>query len=206
MMQPVPPDRLDSAIQFVELLRAAVHEHEVPANIRNRAAGSCLAISREHHKGIVLLIEHQIFAPAFALLRVEFEAYVRGEWLALCATDDEVSTFVNGGRPPEFNVLVKALEETSSFEASVLSLIKRSSWDTMCGYTHTGGIHIQRWNTPDSIEANYGPEEVLEVLYFAETIGGMCVIGMAALSDSEALAVRVGGAIKANAAKWKTDL
>jgi hypothetical protein len=71
----------------------------------------------------------------------------------------------------------------------------------MCAYTHTGGLHIQRWNTSDGIEPNYSPEEVLEVLAFAEFVGVMSVLGMAELANDEDLALRLLNKIKERAGK-----
>lgn len=71
----------------------------------------------------------------------------------------------------------------------------------MCAYTHTGGLHIQRWNTNDGIEPNYAPEEVLEVIGFAEFVGVMSVLGMAELANDEDLALRLLNKIKERAEK-----
>lgn len=83
-----------------------------------------------------------------------------------------------------------------SFNEKVLSQIKQKTWKSMCAYTHTGGLHVQRWNTEDGIEANYEREEVLEVLQFAEIIASLAVVGVAGLAVDEELAVRVLEAFK----------
>jgi hypothetical protein len=84
-------------------------------NLRVRVAASCLAIAQDHHHAIVVLLDHALFASSFALLRCEFEAYVRGEWLALCATDEEVEAFSNGDEPPPMRRMLEALENTAAF-------------------------------------------------------------------------------------------
>jgi hypothetical protein len=61
----------------------------------------------------------------------------------------------------------------------------------MCDYTHTGGLHVQRWNTSDAIEPNYDDAEILEVLKFAELIGSLSVIGLAQLAGDDELGIRV---------------
>jgi len=43
----------------------------------------------------------------------------------------------------------------------------------MCAYTHTGGLHVQRWNSETAVEPVYAPEEVEEVLlkvYFLDAV------------------------------------
>ena len=197
----IAPERIQDAGEYVEWLRLAVHEKSLPVGNRTRAAGSCYAIAQDHHHSIVLLIDHQLYASSFSLLRSEFEAYVRGQWLAQCATDAEVEKYIQGWEPPRMDQLLSAVEETPGFSEKVLSRVKSQGWKTMCAYTHTGGLHIQRWNTSEAIEPNYPPEEVLEALAFAESIGAMSVLGFAELANDEDLALRILNKVKERAGK-----
>lgn len=189
-----------SAGEYVEWLRQQVHEMQVPANIRVRAAGGCLALAQEHHHAIVFLVEHELYGSAFALVRLAFEAYVRGKWLALCATDTAVQDFLAGREPPKMDNLLAELERTPAFDEKVLSSMKAKSWRAMCAYTHTGGRHVQRWNTADAIEANYDDAEIREVLSFAAVIGSLSVLGLATLAGDEELALRVLERVRQRAA------
>lgn len=189
-------EEIGHAGSYVEQLRKSVHEIEVPSTNRARAAGSCLAIAQEHHHAIVRLIEERLFASSFALLRIEFEAYVRGEWLSQCASDLIVDAFLRGKEPPKIDCLLADLEMLESFNENLLSQIKHQTWKSMCAYTHTGGLHVQRWNTEDGIEANYSRDEILEVLKFAEIIASLAVIGVARLADDDELAIRTLEALK----------
>ena len=189
-------EELERAGSYVEQLRQSVHELGLPDTSRTRAAGSCFAIAQDHHHAIVLLVEKQLFASSFALLRIEFEAYIRGEWLSLCASDVIVDGFLRGKEPPKVDCLLAELEVVESFNEKVLSQIKQQTWKSMCAYTHTGGLHVQRWNTEDGIEANYSRDEALEVLKFAESIASLAVIGVARLANDEELAVRTLEAFK----------
>ena len=184
-------DEIGRAGSYVEELRQFVHELDVPSTNRSRAAGACLAIAQEHHHAIVLLIEEKLFAPAFALRRIELEAYVRGEWLSLCANDSIIEAFLRGKEPPKIDCLLAELEMTDSFSEKLLSQIKRNTWNAMCAFTHTGGLHVQRWNTEDGIESAYSREEILEVLKFAEIIASLAAIGIARLANDDDLAVRI---------------
>jgi len=181
-------ERQQTAGEYVEWLRLALHEREIPANDRVRAAASCLAIAQDHHHAIVVLIENRLYASSFALMRVAFEAYLRGEWLALCAKDSEIRRFMKGWEPPHVGEFLQDLEKTPAFAEQVLSNVKRNLWQPMCAYTHTGGLHIQRWNTAEAVEPAYDPEEVAEVLAFAEIIASLSVIGVANLAQDEELA------------------
>jgi hypothetical protein len=174
----VSPERLREAGEFVEWLRQAIHEQELPANNRVRAAGSCYAIAQDHHHAIVLLIENRLYASSFALIRLEFEAYIRGHWLSQCATDVRIDRFISGKKCKflETNNLISDIEKNFKENEKTLSKIKKQGWDSMCAYTHTGGIHVQRWNTSEAIEPNYSKEEVGEVLNFSEMFGALATI------------------------------
>ncbi len=181
--------QLDSgAADYLNWLGRSIHECEMPGNLRVRVAASCLAIAQDHHHAIVVLLDHSLFASSFALLRCEFEAYVRGEWLALCATDEEVEAFSNGDEPPSIRRMLEALENTAAFAEKILSRIKAKSWGAMCAYTHTGGLHVQRWGTDEAIEPNYEASEIKEVLSFAETFGTLAVVGVAYLANNAKIA------------------
>lgn len=185
-----------TAVDYLNWIGQAIHDCDLPATNRVRAAAGCLAIAQDHHHAIVILLDHERFASAFALVRVAFEAYVRGEWLALCASDAEVETFVQGVEPPRFWALLEALEQTDAFKEKVLTQMKAQSWSAMCAYTHTGGLHVQRWNTSGAIEPNYDEIELKEVLSFAEAIGSLAVIGVAWLAEDERVAEAVLGMFK----------
>jgi hypothetical protein len=134
-------------------------------------------------------------------VRVAFEAYVRGEWLALCATDTEVRNFLKGKEHAKIDALLEALEETPTIQEQALSRIKKRTWKSMCAYTHTGGLHVQRWNTADAIEPNYPVEELLEALQFADIIASLSVLGVVTFMDDEVLAQKVLDRFKARMAE-----
>ncbi|UUX97315.1 DUF6988 family protein [Aquabacterium sp. J223] len=192
--------RKQAAGKYVEWLRLAVHEKALPASTRVRAGAACLAIAQEHHHSIALLIEHSLYASSFSLLRVAFEAYVRGMWLVLCATEPQVDGFLNAQEPPKLGVFLGQLEQTPGFSEGVLSVLKQRHWAAMCAYTHTGGLHVQRWNTDEAVEPHYDLEEVEQVLFFAELIGSLSVLGIAEIANDEELALQVLEQVKARAA------
>jgi hypothetical protein len=185
-------ERLRTAGEYVEQLRLAIHEKELPATDRVRAAAPCLAIAQDHHHAIVILIEHHLFASSFALLRVAFEAYIRGEWLAHCAKDAQIQQFLDCTTdPPKINILLKELESTPAFVDQVLSKLKSRLWSSMCAYTHTGGLHVRRWNTAEAVEPTYAQEEIDEVLLLTEVIASLAAIGVAGLAADEKLAIEI---------------
>jgi hypothetical protein len=188
-------NELNAATAYGEWLRLAVHERELSASQRVRAAAGCLAIAQNHHHAIVVLLHSRLYASVLALVRVALEAYVRGEWLWLCATDAEVRRFLKGREPPGINLLLEALEKTPAFQEQALSKIKKRIWKSMCGYTHTGGLHVQRWMTADGIEPNYSKEELLEALLealrFADIVASLSVLGVLTIANDDVTAQKV---------------
>lgn len=179
------------AIDFLNWLGESISECEMPGTLRVRVAGSCLAIAQEHHRGIVALLGNQVFSSSLALLRCQFEAYVRGEWMSLCASDSQVDSFAHGKEPPPIKEMITALEATPTFSHMILGKIKANSWSVMCDYSHTGGLHIQRWGTGDIIEPGYSDDEIRVALAMAETFGALAVVGVAYLANSENIAAAV---------------
>jgi hypothetical protein len=180
--------RIKSALTDAEWLRAAFHEKELSATARNRAAIPCLLIAQQHHHSIVLLIGEKLYASAYALLRSSLESYVRGMWLALCASDEEVKEFWAGQIPPNLKHLIRRLEHLHAFTGGTLSKITKEFFSELCDFTHTGGQHVQRWNATTHIEPTYEPEEIAYVLSSAENIGVLAVIGTATILNNVELA------------------
>jgi hypothetical protein len=136
----------------------------------------------------VLLIGEKLYASAYALLRSSFESYVRGMWLALCASDEEVKEFWAGTVPTNLKHLIRRLEHLPAFTGGALSKITNEFFSELCDFTHTGGLHVQRWNASTHIEPTYESEEIAYVMSSAESIGALAVIGTATISNDVELA------------------
>lgn len=63
---------------------------EFKSTERNRVVAALFHLSLEHHGSIHLLVQHKHNGSAFALLRPQFEAYVRGLWFMKCATQEQL--------------------------------------------------------------------------------------------------------------------
>ena len=173
-----------SAANYLNTLGIIMHECNLPETKRVRVAAGCLAIAQDHHHAIVILLEHGRYAASFALIRVAFEAYIRGKWLALCASDRQVDEFSDGKEPPKFSTLLSSLEQTEAFNEMAFSKVKSGLWQDLCAYTHTGGLHTQHWISGESIEPRYDDKELLRALTFVEAIGALAVIGITTLAEN----------------------
>lgn len=185
---------IDKVLQQASDLAGWLHEqlwdYAVPANPRSRLAGACFAAVQDHHDAIATLIEKRLHSSAFALVRVLFEAYVRGSWLANCATGAELKAFQKDAKPPSISRQLQALEAFGLGDGN-LSKVKKCSWDAMNSYTHTGMRQIQRWNTVAGIEPNFQAEEIIQAIQFAGTFMLLSGLGIASLNGDTALSRRI---------------
>jgi hypothetical protein len=181
-------ERMTRAYELVDWVGHSLQDATFTASDRTRTAAACFAIAQEHHAAIVTLTEHQMFTSAFSLGRIVFDAYVRGAWLAKCASETRVTKFFNADREPDgMKDMIASLQKIPEYSNGWLQRMKESSWEALCDYTHTGGRQVQRWNTTDAIEPDYRIEEVLELLGFAEIVAVMSVASLALLLDDSTL-------------------
>jgi hypothetical protein len=178
------PARIASAEAFGAELHRLTNEIEMWQTEKNRAAAASFGIAQDHHAAIVFLMKNTFYSSSFALLRSLFEAYLRGLWLKHCATDTQIFAFFRGGEPPK--TMIAEIESTEAFTDGVLSRLKKKNWSAMCAFTHTGGLHLQRWQSRDCVEPTFAPEELEECLNCAELLGAMAGLELVQLSKSGA--------------------
>lgn len=176
---------LSKSEELMRVIALSTYELVMPESLRSRVATACLSVALDHHHAITILVANDRLASAFALARPVFESFIRGTWLTHCATDVQVEEFSTGWSPPKIDLLLKELESKPGYDGKVLSTIKASSWTSMCAYTHTGGLQIQRWQTEYSVEPQYDQEEVEEVLEFTNLFASLSAVEMVEISGIE---------------------
>ncbi len=190
-------ERIDQSEELICWLDRLIEVLSIPTNDRVVIAASCQDVALEHHKSIVLTTREQLHGSAFALVRIEFEAYVRGQWLRYCASDDEVATFKERDRlDKKFGQMIDDLEGHEAFNVGVLSQIKQESWRAMNSFTHTGRLQVVRRISATKIGSNYPEEEIVDTLDFADymaLLAALAIVNVTTgkLADREALAERL---------------
>jgi hypothetical protein len=130
-----------------------------------RVPGALFDLAIEYQVGIVHLSSARIYGPAFSLIRAQFEAFVRGAWLRLCATPADFKQFTDSDKiKHQFSELIDAIEAHPEFSDKVLSGIHKTVWRAMNSYTHAGMLQVERRIKLGFIEPNYEPTEVIEVI------------------------------------------
>ena len=181
---------LSKACDVSAFISTKLNEVSIDANLRNRVVASCFAVALDHFDAVLALLGRtpKIYSSAFALIRLEFESYIRGMWLMYCATDEQIKNFSdNTFELPKTPTMINSVEKTANFEVKTLSTTYANDWKHLCDYTHTGALQIQRWNKSDSIEPNYSDNEVIQVIRFTKTYALVTAVSFAeaVIKDNE---------------------
>lgn len=140
------------------------------SNDRTRLSAGLLQLAQEHHASIVILIQHQQYGSAFALLRPLYEAYVRGVWLARIASEREFSRYQ---RDENFSLkdLASKVSVLPTFDGTNFADLAGRTLNAMHSYTHNGYLASVRRQSPDAIEPAYEVAEIREVLEVTQVLG-----------------------------------
>ena len=158
---------------------------------RNRVSAALLHLSLEHHGAIHLLISnepHPHYGSAFALLRPQFEGFVRGVWFHRCASEQELSKFIRGGEPARIDELIRALETVPGYEEGLLKSTKQNVWRIMCGYAHGGSVQVASRMSATEIAGNYTEQQVRELISLVCPITLLVSVAFAQLLDNNTMA------------------
>ena len=167
---------------------------ELKADDRNRVVAALLHLSLEHHGSIHLLVCHHHNGSAFALLRPQFEAYIRGLWLMKCATVQQLQSFINNQEPPRINQLIGEIEEHPGYEERLLSGLKDRVWRSLCGFTHGGYVQVSWRMTEEEIISDFSEEHLVNLLITSCALSLQAYMAMARLSGNAGLANRIAEA------------
>ena len=140
---------------------------DIPREQRIILAVSCYDVVIEHHIGIAMLFKSRFNGSDFALVRPDFETFVRGVWLRRCATENQISQFIKDKLDLSFYQLLESIEKLDAFQDGTLSSLKKNSMRAMHSYTHGGMQQVGRRSKDSYIEPNFSSEEIAEVIKLA---------------------------------------
>jgi len=183
-----PTQAIARGFSLINWLAEHLNGLPVLASPRNQLSAVCLSVAQDHHTAVIVLLERELYASAFTLVRPLYEAYVKGVWLANCATESQVQRFARIGDAPPISGQIAALEKIEAFREGNLTRIHVESWAAMCSFTHTGILQVERWLTGKAIEQTFQPEDLIQAANFTGAIALMSGIGMATLAARSSLA------------------
>jgi hypothetical protein len=155
---------------------------------RSHLSGACLHASIEHGMAIVVLVDEGLYGSALALIRLQFEAYLRGIWLAQCAGDCEVDRAGHDDFP-SVNSMIVSLEKPGLLDSALLSTIKRDAWKPLNSLTHTGYQQIGPRLNKDGIGSYFNDGQIQIALNWAEALTILCAVAFAGLAKDDQLAL-----------------
>jgi hypothetical protein len=114
------------------------------------------ALNLEHQSAIRILIEQNHRGSAFALVRSQVEACLRGLWVLRFSSEDEVKSIKDDGAEPfpKFRPMTVALDSGLG-TVDLFQGIARS-WGTLNGFTHSGLEQLaMRFNASGDLQPTY---------------------------------------------------
>ncbi|WP_247263443.1 MULTISPECIES: hypothetical protein [Pseudomonas] len=161
---------------------------EIDPSVRSRVAASLFHLCTEHHQAVHTLTNQELFGSAFALMRPQFEAYVRGVWYHRCALDSKLNSFIKGGEPPRISELLTDIGNLSDFDSQALLETKQAVWGVLNEFTHGGAVQVRARITSTEIVRNYKNEHIVCMLHWSSILSFMGYVGMAAIAENDVLA------------------
>jgi len=179
---------INKSAAWLNSCNSALDNISIKRTVRNRVSVSLYDLAMEHHGSIHILITNKHYGSAFSLLRPQLEAFIRGTWFNLCATDKQIESYKKDKEPPKINSLISAIEKTPGYPENTLKRMKENTWSTLCGYTHGGYYHVAFRNTATEIVSDYDEKYITKLLRKSCSITLLTATAIAALINDEELA------------------
>ena len=141
------------------------------------------SVSLEYHKSISLLFENNLYGAGIALLRAQFESYVKGLWFLNCGTDVQVEHAYNDSFKKEFQQLITGLENVNASGWKDIKIIKDKYWKVMNGFTHSGKPQLARRFNGSKITPNYNEGLLVSALNLSDFIATRTIIELSDISN-----------------------
>ena len=174
-------------VELIEWIDKHTSGISFPADERTKLSTACFDVVLEHQAAIALLCSAELFGSAFALLRVQTEALVRGMWLLYCASSSELTRFKKGDVPTPFSALVERVELAIDDSNGVLSGFKVTAWAAFNSFTHTGFHQVSRRHSAGKVGGNYSSEDLCKPIGVAGAIGMVAAGQLISISDRKDL-------------------
>jgi hypothetical protein len=164
---------------------------------RSKVAAAFQHLCIEHYTAIHVLIDQDVRSSALALLRPQFEAYVRGVWYYHCASDAALQKLNRGGQPPQLAELIEAVEAVPAYSEGSLARLKDKHGQALNDFTHGGAIQVfsrlENWQ----ITSQHTDANVELALNLSATLAMLAGVGIAEVAGKTFLANEIRAAYDA---------
>jgi len=157
-------------------------------------------LALEHFSAVIVLEKAGLSASAHALLRPIHEAYIRGRWLHLCATDEELSKAVANEKFPVISKMVTQIEQFTRLNETIekteeplnrFTTYHESAWKIMNSYTHGGQKQILNRITQTDVQSNFKDEQIIAGLNTAVGLALLTSTAISRLLSQDDIAVSI---------------
>ncbi len=155
---------LDKANQLMGILDLKLDGLKVKDSASARVSTALLHLSLEHFGAIVLLLQNRLNGSAAGLVRLQYEAMIRGMYFYQCASESEAEKFFAGAEPPRIKEMIEALEQKPGFTSGVFSRVHLREWKTMNSYTHGGSAQLSRRYLDGDLANHYSEADRLVII------------------------------------------
>lgn len=158
---------------------------------RSRLASASFYFVMDCHSAIVMLTNRGLYQPSSSLVRVMFEALVRGYWIHWCADEQTLKRMYDC--PEEYtdqiekiyNYLIQSPELKKRHYPEFMKFVSyhlgrcdqrdnkertqksKRIWKALNSYTHAGTWQLAKYQSEESIERNFPTDQVREIVQFA---------------------------------------
>lgn len=168
----------------------------LPEEKRVQLSSACFHIALEHQQSLNTLVVQGQYGSAVALIRPAVEACLRGLWLMLIASSDQLDAVGRDERNafPTFQMIVRAIESSSGIKGTpTADVLGGEPWSRLCSYTHTGYQQIGARLTANGLGAAYHDDELRSALAVASVSAVISAASLASLGGDDSLAATIMG-------------
>ena len=155
----------------------------LPGHLRSKVFHSLLHLSLEHFGSIVILVKSRMNGSAYALLRPQYEAVIRGLYFQNCADQKEIELFIAGENPYGLYTMIKKIDgklDIDSFK-NFYTLVK----NVIHTYTHGGIEQLERRYTENELVSNFTENECISLIELSSNLARTSAIFSALVAGRE---------------------
>ncbi len=184
-------DAIQKSAEWINKCNEQIDSVPLNSDEKTRVVAALFHLSLEHHGSIhqLVLLEH--YGSAFALLRPQFEAHIRGLWFQRSATKEQLKSFTKDNEPPTINWLLQKIEEIPEFSEGVLSSFKRKIWSVLCSFTHGGYVQVSWRMTSKEIKVDFKEDHLVSLITTSSSMSLLTYNALAVLADNTKLAISI---------------
>jgi len=144
---------------------------ECPTGDRNTPLVAYWSLVFEFNRGILHLIESELFGSAFALVRPTIEAIVRAHVILMCSATD-LKKLANDEYRTNLATVGKEIDAHFGTDNLFENFLKKAR-TSLHSYTHAGSLQLGRRFTGSDLVPSYSQQEILEVIHLAASVAVM---------------------------------